>query len=130
MKTAIFTWLFLLPIQIFAGSHNSRFTEENLENTPEKTQEMMSEKNSQANLATEDFQELAASLQNDVQKLKSELAHKNHEINSQELTQWKSQSATLTFFVGMLIFAFLYIRNKRHNDQSELLTIHNYNPEK
>ncbi|TXD77048.1 hypothetical protein [Algoriphagus ratkowskyi] len=135
MKTAIFTWLFLLPIQIYAYSYDSQFREATLENSTIEVEGMVNKNadliaRSEMLAGIENFQAIAASQEKDIQKLKSQLAHKNHEINSQELTQWKSQSATLIFFVGMLIFAFLYIRNKLHTDQSELITIHTYTPEK
>jgi hypothetical protein len=135
MKTAIFTWLFLLPIQMFAGNYNSRFTEGGLERVTIEAEFTESE---EADLMrytkiiaeSENYQALAVSLEQEVQKLKSQLAHKNNEINSQEMSQWKSQTSTLIFFVGMLIFAFLYIRNKLYPIRPELITIHNYNPEK
>ena len=139
MKTAIFTWLFLLPIQIYATSYNSRLSETMVPKTSQS--EVNVGEVDQMNLdllnntpqqeANPNFQAIAVSQENDIQKLKSQLAHKNHEIYSQELDQWKFQSAALLFFAGMMLFAFLYIRGKLTNSQPEVITLkHLYSKEK
>tara|TARA_R110002020_G_scaffold184823_4_gene382087 strand:+ start:1200 stop:1619 length:420 start_codon:yes stop_codon:yes gene_type:complete len=139
MKIAIFTWLFLLPIQIYAAGDKSRLPENMLPKAP-LSDESLGEMNvsnlelissSEQGEASTNFQAIAVSQEKDIQRLKSQLSRKNHEINSQELNQWKFQSATLIFFVGMLLFAFLYIRSKLTSAQPELVTIHNlYSREK
>ena len=131
MKTAIFTWLFLLPLQIYAANYNSRLSEtmvpkasQSEVNVGELDQMNLDLLNTTAQQeANSNFQAIAVSQENDIQKLKSQLAHKNHEIYTQELDQWKFQSAALLFFVGMMLFAFLYIKGKLTNSQPEVITI-------
>lgn len=133
MKIAIFTWLFLLPLQIYAASYNSRLSESMIPKAPQSEEitgemdlmnlELISSAEQQE--ANANFQAIAVSQEKNIQKLKSQLAHKNHEIYSQELNQWKFQSATLIFFVGMLLFAFLYIRSKLTPTQPEMVTLGN-----
>lgn len=139
MKTAIFTWLFLLPLQIYASNINLSFSDEysGLTSIHAKTvesivaEDLQSMGVSELTVENNNFQAVAASLEKDIQKLKSQLAHKNHEINSQELSQWKAQSATLIFFIGMLFFAFLYIKSKYTSARPQLVTLSNlYSQEK
>ena len=139
MKTAIFTWLFLLPIQIYAASFNSELSESMFSKASQSEDKsgdldyMNLELISTADMQQADahFQAITVSQEKDIQKLRSELAHKNHEIYSQELEQWKFQSSTLIFFVGMLLFAFLYIRSKLTPAQPEMALLGNlYSQEK
>ncbi|PZX53282.1 hypothetical protein [Algoriphagus chordae] len=134
MKTAIFTWLFLLPIQIYASNIST------LENTASPTaleESKVQALESDAKVLTstdltvrsENFQAIAVSQEKDIQRLKSQLAHKNHEINSQQLDTWKAKSATLIFFVGMLLFAFLYIRTKLNVERPEMATLSKLYPQ-
>ena len=139
MKTAIFTWLFLLPLQIYAANYNSRLSETmvpkasqsevNVGELDQMNLDLLN--NTEQHESNSNFQAIAVSQENDIQKLKSQLAHKNHEIYSQELDQWKFQSAALLFFAGMMLFAFLYIRGKLTNSQPEVITLnHLYSKEK
>ena len=130
MKAAIFTWLFLLPLQIYASGYDSRHSEDLTQNTHriESSAQAIDLGSSELIASAEpadrsaNFQAIAVSQEKDIQRLKSQLAHKNHEIYTQELDQWKSKTAILIFFVGMLVFALLYIRSKRTDDHQETLT--------
>ncbi|SFU04448.1 hypothetical protein SAMN04489724_3578 [Algoriphagus locisalis] len=139
MKTAIFTWLFLLPLQIYATTYSARLSENMIPKAPQSQEltgamdamnlELIS--SAEQEEANGNFQAIAVSQEKHIQKLKSQLAHKNHEIYSQELEQWKFQTSTLIFFVGMLLFAFLYIRSKIIPTQPEMARVSNlYSQEK
>ena len=139
MKTAIFTWLLLLPIQIYAAGYNSRLSEGQVPRITHQEEAISSTEvenlviasNSEQIGQKANFQAITVSQEKDIQKLKSQLAHKNHEIYTQELNQWKFQSATLIFFVGMMFFAFLYIRGKLSTSKPEVVTLSNlYSQEK
>jgi hypothetical protein len=60
----------------------------------------------------ENYKAITLSQEKDIQKLKNALAQKTQEIKTLQFASWQDESAILIFSVGMLIFAFLYIRTK------------------
>ena len=115
MKTAIFTWLFLLPIQIYASNATSTLLTER----ESMIQQLKAESNESSVVfgleipaENETYKAITLSQEQDIQKLKSALAQKTEQIKSQEFTSWKYESAILIFSLGMAVFAFLYIRTK------------------
>lgn len=128
MKTVLLIWLLLLPFQIYAEKVNVSLNENSgiQQSNSEINFIPVSEK---ASLKESDFQALVSSQENDIQKLKSELSLKNNEILIHDLDQWKFKSAALIFFLGTLLFAFLFIRSKTASEQEKdltLNTIHTY----
>ena len=117
MKTILFTWLLLLPVQMYALEENEGTLHAGTTNASVETTVL--------NLGATDmnFQEIALSQQQEIQKLQGALAQKNNEINSQELNQLTFQSASLLFFLGMLLFAFLYIKTQVSFSRKESINL-------
>lgn len=113
MKTILLTWLLFIPIQIYASTLDASTIQS-------ADTELTS---STVTLNSENAETITLAHQRDIQKLKSQLAYKNHELFNHEMDQWKHQASTLIFFVGMLIFAFLYIKNKMNLSDSKSYTL-------
>jgi len=107
MKTILFTWLLLLPVQMYALELDKNSLQMETSIPKVETNSL-----SESSVQEMNYQEIAFSQQQEIQKLQNALAQKNNEINSQDLNQLTFQSATLLFFIGMLLFAFLYIRTQ------------------
>lgn len=151
MKTAIFTWLLLLPLQIYAYNSNSKLLNEresliqqlkakSIESSAlfgveiparntvnyalvmrliEKDNAIIQKLTLQNRIQeasilfeNESYKAITLSQEREIQLLKNALKEKDQQIKSQEFTTWKYESTILIFSVGMLIFAFLYIRSK------------------
>lgn len=127
MKALLFTYLLFIPFQIFAIPNQS--TQEAL--TDVEPIQMEFANSITSDLAHEQGELLAIAQQRDIQKLKSQLAYKNHELFNHEMNRWKFQASTLIFFVGMLIFAFLFIKDKLNISRSKSYTFNSmYTSEK
>lgn len=151
MKTILFFWVFLLPLQIYAQapvdnllqerasllsqlkkSHRSSFalvSEEMESNSSYANQVAMriiekdnaiiqklqlNDRIDHSSIVSENeqYKTITLSQEQDIQKLKNALAQKGYEVNASQLEKRKFELATLIFFIGMITFGWLFVKDK------------------
>ncbi len=60
----------------------------------------------------EQYKTITLSQEQDIQKLKNALAQKGYEVNASQLEKRKFELATLIFFIGMITFGWLFVKDK------------------
>ncbi|EAZ82395.1 hypothetical protein [Algoriphagus machipongonensis] len=151
MKAILFTWLLLLPLQIFAQGSIDQLMQERLH----LIQNLQSEKTQKATIfgvslegrptseyqlamrilekdnaiiqklqlqdridqsavisENENYKTITLSQEQDIQKLKNALAQKGYEVRASQLEKRKFELASLIFFVGTMIFGWLFVKER------------------
>ncbi|MBB6327128.1 hypothetical protein FHS59_002756 [Algoriphagus iocasae] len=151
MKTILFFWVFLLPLQIYAQapidnllqerasllsqlkkSYRSSFalvSDEMESNSSYANQVAMriiekdnaiiqklqlNDRIDHSSIVSENeqYKTITLSQEQDIQKLKNALAQKGYEVNASQLEKRKFELATLIFFIGMITFGWLFVKDK------------------
>ncbi|MBN3580911.1 hypothetical protein JYB64_00830 [Algoriphagus aestuarii] len=71
----------------------------------------------------EQYKTITLSQEQDIQKLKNALAQKGYEVHASQLEKRKFELATLIFFIGMIIFGWLFVKDKMAFDMPKLTSL-------